>query len=313
MKARFWFLTVLMVCMAIQAAAVTRAEQCLVLGDSLTKEYEVTFPVLYPRHPAAWEARNWIEILDQRRARWFDTGSFNAYADPRLIGHRHNWAFPGATVSRIRSELAKTSNRWWTEELRRQIRSEAERVVIFAGGNDVDSYYGFLYNGRPATPYTNATRDHLRWLVDYVRAVRPSVPIVLVSVPHVGCAPDVQGAHPFHPVKTGRVTRALDSLNQQLADFARLRRIGFASGVYEMTKQMLTQPLKIGGRTFQTRADAEARGSFAFSGDGFHPNTCAQAKIGQIILEAFRERYPQGNIPSLTDDEILRNVLGLSP
>lgn len=313
MKVTSSLIACLFVWMGFQTAAVARTEQCLVLGDSLTKEYEVTFPVLYPRHPTAWEARNWIEILDQRRSRWFDLGSFTAYADPRLIGHRHNWAFPGATVSRIRAELAKTSNRWWTEELRRQIRSEAERVVIFAGGNDVDSYYGFLYNGRPATPYINATRDHLRWLVDYVRAVRPSVPIVLVSVPHVGCAPDVVGAHPFHAVKTGRVTRALDSLNQQLADFARQRRIGFAPGVYEMTKQMLTQPLKIGGRTFQTRADMEARTSFAFSGDGFHPNTCAQAKIAQIILEAFRARYPTVSVPALTDQEILVHVLGLTP
>ena len=64
---------------------------------------------------------------------------------------------------------------------------EKGRVVIFAGGNDVDSYYGKLYDGEPATAELTATRDNLKWMVDYVRSIKASLPIVLVSVPHLGC------------------------------------------------------------------------------------------------------------------------------
>jgi lysophospholipase L1-like esterase len=311
MRSSIWKLLRLAACLVSAVALSSRAEQCLVLGDSLTKEYEITFPVLYPQNPGAWDARNWIEILHERRNAWFDTGRMSAYADPRIIGHKHNWAFAGASVSMIRSQLSKTGNVWWTGELKRQLRSEVERVVIFAGGNDVDRYYGYLYNGRPASTYINATRDHLRWLVDYVRGVRPSLPIALVSVPHLGCTPDIQRVHPYDPVKTGRVTTALDSLNGQLASFARLRGIAFVPGVYQMTKAMLSQPLRIGDVTFINRPDAEARPQFVFSGDGFHPNTCAHARIAQMVVEAFRVRYPSRNMTSLGDQELLTEVLGL--
>lgn len=39
------------------------ARQCLVIGDSLTKEYEAEFPGLFPTNPASWQALSWIEIL----------------------------------------------------------------------------------------------------------------------------------------------------------------------------------------------------------------------------------------------------------
>ena len=78
------------------------AQQCLVIGDSLTKEYEVEFPILYPGNRDAWDSRNWIEILHQERNSWFDLGSWSAYYDYRIVGHKYNWAFPGATTAEIR-------------------------------------------------------------------------------------------------------------------------------------------------------------------------------------------------------------------
>ena len=285
------------------------AEQYLVIGDSLSKEYELEFPALYPRNRAAWDSRNWAEILHENRKTWFDLGKWSGFADPRLVGHEHNWAFPGATTSKIKSELSSWRNFWWTRELQGQVRSAAERVVIFAGGNDVDSYYPAIYNGAASAKYINATRDNLRFIVDYVRKVKGTIPIVLVSVPHVGCTPDIQKAHPTDPVKTQRVTAALDSLNAQLALFAKQRGIAFVPGVYELTKSLITQPLRIGEMTFISQADADSRPEYLFSGDGFHPNTCAHAKIAQMIIEAFRTRYPASNITSLGDVEILQTVL----
>jgi hypothetical protein len=96
------------------------AQQCLVIGDSLTKEYEVEFPVLYPQNRDAWDSRNWIEILHEERNAWFDQGSFSAYYDVRITGHKHNWAFPGATTSEIRSYLSSSSfyHKLWQSELK---------------------------------------------------------------------------------------------------------------------------------------------------------------------------------------------------
>lgn len=287
------------------------AAQCLVIGDSLTKEYEVEFPALYPANPASWSARNWAEILHEHRRTWFDLGRFTGYADPRLTGHEHNWAFPGATTTEIRAQLANPLNFWWRQELEGQLEDAVERVVIFAGGNDVDSYYGKLYDGEPAATQLAATRDNLKWIVDYVRGVKASLPIVLVSVPHLGCAPKVQAENPTDPMKTARVTSALDTLNAELAAFAANRGIGFVPEVYALTRRMITDPIRIGGLEFYRQADADARARYLFSGDGFHPGTSAHAVIAQAILEAFRVWQPL--IEPLTDREILAEVLDLDP
>ncbi len=293
-----------------QARAAT--QECLVLGDSLTKEYQVEFPALYPENPQAWKARNWIEVLAAQRNAWFDMGKFTAFADPRITGHEYNWAFPGAETQDLRNALSSTDwyNTTWHNTLRSELKSNVTRVVIFAGGNDVHSYYGDIYNGKSPTLNINKTRDNLMWLVDYVRSVRTSLQIVLVAVPHIGCTPDVQAAHPTDPVKTARVTAALDSLNSQLASLAKSRGIGFASGVYDFSKGLITKPFVIGGVTINKQADANARNNYAFSGDGFHPGTAAQARIGQIILDTFRAKWPSPVIAPLTDAEILK-VLGL--
>ncbi|MDZ4288561.1 MAG: SGNH/GDSL hydrolase family protein [Prosthecobacter sp.] len=289
------------------------AEQCLVIGDSLTKEYEVEFPALFPDNPESWDSRNWIEILHQRRTGWFDTGLFSQNNDVRLVGHEYNWAFPGATSTEIKSQISNPFNFWWTDKLENHLKNIVERVVIFAGGNDVDSYYGNIYNGASPPTYTNATLSNLQWIVDYVRTQKPTLPIVLVAVPHLGCAPDVQLQYPTDPVKTARVTAALDTLNVQLAAFAQSRGIGFAAGAYDLTKAMIDQPFRVGGIDFYKQADMDARPRYLFSGDGFHPNTCAHAKIAQIVINAFRAKYPASAITTLGDKDIVTNILGLDP
>lgn len=306
-------LSAVLLTVAGQASA---AQQCLVIGDSLTKEYEVEFPILYPQNRDAWDSRNWIETLHEVRHDWFDLGSFSAYYDVRIVGHKYNWAFPGATTAELRSALSSSSfyNKLWQSTLKDHIKKDVERVVIFAGGNDVDSYYRNIYNGSSATQYTNKTRDNLMWMVDFVRAQRSSIPIVLVAVPHLGCAPDVAKANPYNALKTGRVTTALDNLNKQLAALAKTRGIGFSSGVYDLTKKLVTQKFMIGTVEINKGADMNARPNYAFSGDGFHPNTSLQAKVAQSILDTFRTKWPTPKIPALTDAEILSNkILGLTP
>jgi lysophospholipase L1-like esterase len=290
-----------------------RAEQCLVIGDSLTKEYEAEFPALFPNNPASWQARNWVEILHQHRTGWFDLGTWSAYSDPRLTGHRFNWAFPGATTTEIRNQLSSIYNFWWTNTLKSQLRTDVQRVVIFAGGNDADSYYANLYNGTADASVTNTTLGNLQWILNYVRTVNATVPIVLVSVPHVGCTPKIQLGYPTDPIKTARVTAAMDALNATLAAYAQSQNIGFVPGVYDFTKSLISQPLRIRGIEFYRVADADARTRYAFSGDGFHPNTCAHTKIAQMVVDAFNAKYPSTAITPLTDDYIISTVLGLDP
>ena len=93
------------VALIVLAAATARAQFLTVIGDSLTKEFEVTFPGVPglvtgfdPAHPGA---RTWSEILHSRRPAHFSSGIFrnnlfNPWSDLRLLGHEYNWAVPGA-------------------------------------------------------------------------------------------------------------------------------------------------------------------------------------------------------------------------
>ncbi len=294
-----------------------QAERILVVGDSLTKEYEVEFPALYPNNRASWWSRNWIEILHQRRTDHFNIGDFSQFfaGDPRLIGHDNNWAFPGATSTMIRTRLASTSwaDYYWQREFKEQVRNDVARVVVFAGGNDLDSIYPRIYNGEAAAPLTAVIADNLKWIVNHIRSLNPYLQVVLVSVPHIGIAPLVQSESPPDPVKTGRVTAALDALNADLAAYAQAQGIGFAPGVYQFTKAMLDQPFRIGGIEFYKVADADARPRYVFSGDGFHPGTAAQAKIAQIIVATFQQYYPTTPFVPLGDQEIITSILGMDP
>ena len=291
-----------------------RAEQCLVIGDSLTKEYEAEFPALYPNNPASWQARNWIELLDQYRGTWFDLGTWGVYSDPRLTGHCYNWAFPGSTTTDIRNQLSSIYNFWWTGTLQGQLRTDVQRVVIFSGGNDANSYYGSLYNGTAdASTTTNITLGNLQWIINYIRTTNATIPIMLVSVPHVGCTPKVQQSYPTDPVKTARVTAAMDALNASLAAYAQSQGIGFVPGVYEFTKSIISQPFRIQGIEFYRVADANAGTRYTFSGDGFHPNTCAHTQIAQMVVDAFNAQYPATVMTPLSNSYIISTILGLDP
>ncbi len=312
---RFPFVSVCLLVLALTAQS-SRGEKCLVIGDSLTKEYEAWFPGYYPDNPEAWDTRNWIEILHQLRTDWFDTGTYQTWAPPRALGHKHNWAFPGAKISDIRERIHLTGpfdpDQFWVDELENQIEVQVDRVVLFAGGNDVDAIYPQIYEGADPAPLIQPIIDNLIWLVDWVRARAPFRHIVLVGVPHVGITPNIQSAHPTDPVKTGRVTAAFDTLNDALAAAAATRGIGFCREVYDLTVRMLSETVCIDGVDFIYESDPDARPRYVFTGDGFHPATAPHGKIAQAIVDTFNAAYPSTPMTPLADSEILTNVLGLS-
>ena len=153
----------LLACTPLTLAA---AERITVIGDSLTKEYQITFVGL----PGVIDgidntqpfARNWAEILHERRNAHFDLGQFknspflNQWSDLRLLGHEYNWAVPGATARALRNmvtgqDIAEITGDSdfstfiafapdWAQTSARmtaQVQSTSAAAVIWCGGNDL--------------------------------------------------------------------------------------------------------------------------------------------------------------------------------
>ena len=219
---------------------------------------------------------------------------------------------------------------------------KVDKVVIFLGGNDwalgnSDPSTNPLYQGAPkqidyASIYDGgwgeasngealrvSIRANLKSVIDWFRvprtgyAARFDGPMVLCAVPHVGCTPKVQAEVGKDPGRTAVITQLVEGLNVEMEAYAKLRDVGFAN-VYAVTKQIMEPgPYCIGGVEFLKEADADCGVRYLFSGDGFHPNTAAQAKLAQVIGDAFRSKYPAlaAEMPRLGDREILTGVLGL--
>lgn len=83
--------------------------------------------------------------------------------------------------------------------------------------------------------------------------------------------------------------------------------------VYATTKALITDPFRIDGIEFYRVADADARLRYVFSGDGFHPSTCAHMKIAPMVVQAFNTTFPGTPITPLDDDYLTTTVLGLDP
>jgi len=149
---------------------VQAGDKVLVLGDSLTKEYQSEFVALYPTNPDAWGARNWIELLDSRRNEQFDLGPWQIFTDWRLTGHQYNWARPGGTArdfrNFVRSDAAgraelQSVNPLYTSSMLKSSRTtfnglipQSQRMVLFLGGNDLalgstDPAANPLFEGSP--------------------------------------------------------------------------------------------------------------------------------------------------------------------
>lgn len=297
--------------------------------------------------------RNWIEILSSPSYRGdrFDLGErdsieislpFNASFD-LYFRQKRNWAIPGLKVDGMRRfvqaqasllDLVSESDQFTTlltllsysdldpladfalTDFENQIRSEADRVVVFIGGNDVRGIYGTVYNGGDAGTFNADFISDLSAVLDRIQTLKPGIPIVLANVPHVGITPDIRESRPYDPVKTGRVTTLLQSLNDQLKAIAAARGIGYAD-VFTPTLRLLNpaNPLVLDGITFTN--DGTSTGDLAhvwLNGPisaNFHPNTNAQAVIANAIVEAFNDRYGSGITP-LSTTETLTGLLGKS-
>ena len=344
-------------------------EHLTVIGDSLTKEYQVTFPGV----PAAGvegiddtnpAARNWAEILHARRNAHFDSGIFrnslfDRWTDLRLLGHEYNWAVPGATARAIRnlltgqnlSELTSDPNFStfilfapdWDEtpaRLAAQVQATAGAAVIWCGGNDLrfgntdpsasvggtEITYATIYSGNGTgtgnpQPLMTSIRSSIQAIALAVRTAKPTLPIAVVAVPHIGCAPVVQSASPTDPVRTGRLTTAIGALDAELKTWTEVTLGGAWVDIFSMTEDLIGPPtVAIGGVSFFNTSDVKGSGDppaahnrYLFAHDGFHPGTAMQALVAQSVQAALRAKYPATFSASspLTDREIVVDVLGV--
>ncbi len=301
------------------------------------------------------EVRNWTEILNDPAYRNgdFDQGSrisvtlpvsiFPPKSETLLLRNLHNWAIPGLLIDDLRRfligeaslldllgdspdfdvlrtalELSDFSedDDFNVSDLAAQITTETERLVLFIGGNDINSIYGTVYDGGSPGTFVKDFVDDAAFILDWVLALNPEIEIVLVSVPHVGMTPDVKSRHPTDPVNTGRVTELMRELNSQLAGLAEERGLGFADA-FSLTLPLLDpQPVPIDGITFANEGSATGDLDFSWlNGElsyNFHPNTNVHAGLANEIIHAFNRTYAAGIAP-LSATEVLGGLLGKSP
>lgn len=282
------------------------AGQLIVLGDSLSKEYQVTFLGIGGA-PNAAHIRNWCEILDDRRNDVFDMGSFSTFTDTRLTGHALNWSIPGSLAADWARTLASPAA--IPDDLNSQLRSNDARVVIWLGGNDARVKYEDLYNGKSAAPWINSVASDINAVIQFVRSRNPTIPLVVCGVPHLGGTPSKNNAHPYDAIKTTRVTAALDALNLRIHQSATAARAGYAD-IYSITRDLVTAPRWVtGGFRIEKRESSSGDPAALFLGDGFHPNWPIQAVFAQYILDAFNS-LENTRIPRLSNREIVGAVLG---
>lgn len=295
-------------------------ENWVVLGDSLTKEYSLEFPLLHPTNPAAWAERNWIELLSDERNEHVDIGPMALWPDSRLTGHEYNWAFPGSTSEEWR-EILEAS--FFSDPQLVLLRSRldpylenvADRVVIFLGGNDLKNNYSPYYDGADPQPFIASLVSNLQVIVDYVRDLNADVPIVLAGMPDVSITPTVKTDKP-DPEKRKRNTALTEETNRRLRLLAQEEQIGFAD-IGALTAQLDgPERFVIAGIRFFKGTDPNPIGNapeYIFSPDGFHPNTVAQLLFANAIVEAFNETYPDlPTIEPFATEELL-GLLGFDP
>ena len=298
-------------------------DKWVTIGDSLTKEYAIEFPILNPSNPAAWGERNWLELLSVHRSEHVDIGPFaQVWADLRVTGHEYNWAFPGSKTTEWKEVIESNplTNLFFFANrtlLDGYLRNVADRVVIFLGGNDLKGVYGRHYDGADPTPFVNEQVSNITTIIDHVRSQNASVPIVLVNMPDVGITPVVKNDAKYADAsKRQRMTDLTNDLNERLRLLAIQKDIGFAD-IASLTNE-LTGPRRfvIGGVHFLKSVDPDVLSNdpvYLFSPDGFHPNTTAQLLFANAIARGFYERYPELDpVPPFSTEEML-NILGLEP
>lgn len=304
------------------------APDVVAIGDSLTAEYD-TIPSIagFPAEATAyaevtvpgWVSMSWVEVAARLQRAYFNFGSSRPlsapWGIPRLSGYEFNWGIPGIFASQYEDFLTSSvldNFAYFSlrQPLESQLRSPADRVVIWLGANEFRANYGRLYDGGSSKALIDGLLSDLTRIVDTVKKRNSKLQIVIANVPDVGASPSKIAAHP-DPAKRARVTSATVAANTRIADLAKKKGIALAD-VYAVTSAVVRRvPLYFGGVqiVYDEHPDNEPR--HAFTRDGLHPNTCLQIFNARKIATAFNGKYNAG-IPTITDTQAL-TLLGINP
>ncbi|MEM9479080.1 MAG: SGNH/GDSL hydrolase family protein [Verrucomicrobiota bacterium] len=309
-----------------------------IIGDSLSREYQFEFPE-FP------EARNWVEILAARRSSDVDFGDLEELGpvleflisqlplDPAIKDaiedsdgleyFECNKAVPGFESEDYREYLTNVflnpvnaAFRGWVHPA----LDDADVVVIFIGGNDIDRVYHD--NQSSVDDKVDDIEGNINWLKDHVLDRNSDARIVIANVPHVGATPQLKNdPNTINcPECTPRITAALNDLNGRLQTLADSDPDFALADIYKLTLDTLdTSFYCIGGVSFindstDLTSNTSEHPNYVWLGgsisQNFHPNTQGQAVVANAILTAINT-FPEFDIPLLTNREIVEDVVGL--
>lgn len=298
-----------------------------VLGDSLSAEYDpitgitgVDDPTEYAAITVSgWESMSWVEVVGRLRTSAVSLGGFGndflEWGVFRFAGYEYNFAVPGFETSQFEqivnsSIFSDPQFLPYKLQIADVLHNHADAAVVWLGGNDFRANYGSLYEGNSPTSLITSLSNNLAKVLDFVRAQKPGIKLVVVNLPDLGATPSKQAAHP-DPVKRANVTAATILANQAITNLAVARGIPVAD-VFSLTYNLIAgETAWIGPVNFYPGSDPDNNPRYEFTRDGLHPNACLQAIIAGRILDTFNQAYATG-IPRITDGEIL-NLIGINP
>ncbi|MGC4015853.1 MAG: GDSL-type esterase/lipase family protein [Luteolibacter sp.] len=299
----------------------------LAVGDSLTEEYayELTFSAP-DSAPSNANVRNWPELLRIYRPTEATLGPYEAtafsYSDLRDAGHEWNFGIPGMTIWNWMI-LMGTDNPFnpptseplgygyyvTRSALIGQLPS-AEVVVIVLGANDLKQDYNDIFNSTEKTDfYTNITK-RLGIIHDWIRQRRPTVPIVIGTIPDVGATPVIANTY-SDPVRRASARAKIAALNQNIISLAATKGATVAR-LDQLTDRVFDEvPFQLNGTVFTLAGSPENPPDRVFCKDNFHASTVAQALIANKILAACTTATGRAVTPFSNRD--ILSLLGLNP
>ena len=314
--------------LAVPFLGAARSAEVVVLGDSLSAEYD-TIPDVpgFPTEATAyaevtvpgWVSMSWAEVAARLRPDDFDFGRYKklseAWAPPRLSGYELNWGIPGIEAGQYEdfvssSALSNPTYYLARQPLEDQLKNRAERVVIWLGGNEFRGHYGALYDGGSSANIIAGLNDDLGRIIDFVKGKTSNAQIILCTIPDLGATPAKIAAHP-DPLKRALVTAATVAANEKLAKLAAKKGV-FVADTYRRTARLVQNlPVFFGAVQIINDKSDDNDPHYSFTRDGLHPNTPLQVLIARTIIDAFNQSYGAG-IPQITDAEALQ-FLGINP
>lgn len=261
----------------------------LAIGDSLTEEYgNPTFSALV----YGPNVKNWVELTAQYRSAEVSFGVQGTSNDFRTNGYRLNFGFPGLTAADWLNVINNVPGGYlifqYNQSTRTALISElpnAEVVVILIGANDLSDIYGSVFNNTAGPNAMNDIVNRIDAIHTFVRAQRPTVPIVLSTIADIGATPDKAGEY-SDPAKRITTRAKVAALNQSIITLAATRGATVAR-IDRLTDRAYDEvPFQLNGTNFILAGASNNPPGRVFCEDDFHPATVGQALIANEVLAA---------------------------